>query len=95
MIKNRKLAKSIQDAGWGMFREFVEYKARWYGRTYVEIETFFPSSKLCNVCHTKNRMLTIDIRSWQCPVCQTVHDRDDNAATNILDEGLRLLSEVV
>ena len=95
MIKNRKLAKSIQDAGWGAFRGFVEYKARWYGRTYVEIDTFFPSSKLCSICGTKNRMLTLDIRSWQCPTCQTVHDRDENASQNILNEGLRLLSEAV
>jgi len=95
MIKNRRLAKSIQDAGWGMFRGFVEYKARWYGRTYVEIDTFFPSSKLCSLCGTKNRMLTLDIRSWQCPTCQTVHDRDENASQNILHEGLRLLSEAV
>jgi len=95
MIKNRRLAKSIQDAGWSRFREFVEYKARWYGRTYVEIDTFFPSSKLCSVCGTKNRMLTLDIRSWQCPTCRTVHDRDENASRNILNEGLRLLSEAV
>lgn len=95
MIKNRRLAKAIQDAGWGTFRRFVEYKASWYGRTYVEIDTFFPSSKLCNVCNAKNRMLTLDMRLWQCPVCKTVHDRDENAATNILNEGLRLLCEVV
>ena len=95
MIKNRRLAKSIQDAGWSRFREFIEYKARWYGRTYVEIDTFFPSSKLCSVCGTKNRMLTLDIRFWQCPTCQTVHDRDENASQNILNEGLRLLSGAV
>ena len=95
MIKNRRLAKSIQDAGWSRFREFIEYKAHWYGRTYVEIDTFFPSSKLCSVCGTKNRMLTLDIRLWQCPTCRTVHDRDENASQNILNEGLRLLSEAV
>lgn len=95
MIKNRRLAKSIQDSGWGMLRGLVKYKARWYGRTYVEIDTFFPSSKLCSVCGTKNRMLTLDIRSWQCSTCQTVHDRDENASQNILNEGLRLLSEAV
>ena len=95
MIKNRRLAKSIQDAGWSIFRGFVEYKAGWYGRTYVEIDTFFPSSKLCSVCGTKNRMLTLDIRSWQCPTCRTVHDKDENASQNILNEGLRLLSSVV
>ena len=95
MIKNRRLAKSIQDAGWSTFRELIEYKARWYGRTYVEIGTFFPSSKLCSVCGTKNRMLTLDIRFWQCPTCQTVHDRDENASQNILNEGLRLLSGAV
>ena len=95
MIKNRRLAKSIQDAGWSRFREFIEYKARWHGRTYVEVDTFFPSSKLCSVCGTKNRRLTLDSRSWQCPECLTVHDRDENASQNILNEGLRLLSAAV
>ncbi len=76
MIKNRRLAKSIQDAGWSRFRGSIEYKASRYGRTYVETDTFFPSSKLCSECGTKNRMLTLDIRFWQCPKCQAVHDHE-------------------
>ena len=95
MIKNQRLAKSIQDAGWSRFRELIEYKARWYGRTYVEIDIFFPSSKLCSVCGTINRMLTLDMRSWECPDCRTVHDRDGNASKNILNQGLTLLSYAV
>ncbi len=92
MIKNRKLAKAISDVSWGTFRQMMLYKANWYGRTVVIIDKFYPSSKLCNVCCEINPMLTLSIREWQCPKCLTVHDRDKNAAKNILNEGLRLLS---
>ena len=92
MVKNRKLAKAISDAGWGKFRRMVEYKAGWYGRTVVIIDSFYPSSKLCGKCGTKNAMLTLSDREWQCPVCRTIHDRDKNAARNILAEGKRILA---
>ncbi len=92
MVKNKRLAKAISDAGWGLFRQMVSYKAKWYGRTLVIIDRFFPSSKKCNMCGETNPMLTLSIRNWQCPKCQTVHNRDQNAAKNILAEGLRLLS---
>jgi len=92
MIKNRRLAKSISDAGWGMFRQMIIYKANWYGRTVVIIDKFYPSSKKCNECGEINPMLTLSIREWQCPKCGQTHDRDKNAAQNILAEGLRLLS---
>jgi putative transposase len=92
MVKNHKLAKSISDAAWGMFRQMLLYKANWYGRTVVIIDKFYPSSKLCHVCGEINPMLTLSIREWQCPKCKTILDRDQNAAKNILAEGIRLLS---
>lgn len=92
MVKNRKLSKSINDCGWGMFKQFVTYKADWYDRQVVFIDRFYPSSKMCSHCHEVNPMLTLSERNWICPSCRTIHDRDGNAATNILDEGLRLLN---
>ena len=91
MVKNKHLAKSINDAGWGMFCTMLKYKAEWEGKTYVEVNRFFPSSKTCNVCLHQVDKLPLDIRSWQCPNCQTIHDRDINAAMNIRNEGLRIL----
>lgn len=92
MVKNRRLAKAISDAAWGMFRRMLSYKAGWYGRTVVIINKFYPSSKKCNICGEINPMLTLSIREWQCPKCGTIHDRDKNASLNIVDEGLRLLA---
>lgn len=92
MVKNRRLARVISDAAWGTFIRLVEYKAAWYGRAFVQVDSFFPSSKLCHVCGAKNAMLTLNQREWQCPVCRTIHQRDRNAAKNILEEGLRLLA---
>jgi putative transposase len=92
MVKNHKLAKAISDASWGDFQRMVEYKSTWYGRAFVKVDSFYPSSKLCNKCGTKNAMLTLSDREWQCPVCRTIHDRDKNAARNILAEGKRILA---
>ena len=92
MVKNRALAKAISDASWGEFRRMIEYKSKWYGRTVVIVDRFFASSKLCNVCHEKNPMLTLSDREWKCAVCGTVHERDHNAAVNLLAEGLRILA---
>jgi len=92
MMKNHCLAGSIGDAGWGELIRQVKYKSEWNGRTAVEIDRFFPSSKLCGVCGFINQDLTLKDREWTCPRCQTWHDRDLNAANNILAEGLRILS---
>ena len=92
LIKNPKLAKPIADASWGEFTRQLTYKANWAGRTYVEIGRFFPSSKRCSCCGFIKDKLPLDIRSWQCPECGTTHDRDVNAAQNILAAGLAVLA---
>ncbi|KKK85125.1 hypothetical protein LCGC14_2776410, partial [marine sediment metagenome] len=85
MVKNHSLAKSIADAGWSQFVRFVEYKGEWYG-TYVEkIDRFFASSKICSDCRAKNALLKISDREWACSECGVLHDRDVNAAINILN----------
>lgn len=88
MLKNHNLAKSISDCSWSSFVNMLEYKSLWYDRDIRKIDTFYPSSKLCSNCGYKFEGLTLDIRAWTCPSCQTKHDRDVNAATNILYNGL-------
>jgi putative transposase len=88
MVKNHCLAKSIHDVGWGEFVRQLEYKAGWHGRTLVKIDTFFPSSKRCFACGHVLETLSLEEREWTCPKCGVHHDRDLNAARNILAEGL-------
>ncbi len=88
MLKNRRLAKSISDAGWSEFVRQLEYKAKWYGRTLVGIDKWYPSSKRCNACGYTLSTLSLNTRTWTCPSCRTAHDRDVNAAKNILTAGL-------
>lgn len=88
MVKNHKLARSISDAGWGMFKTFVEYKADWRGKNVVMIGRFEPSSKLHNTCGYINKDLTLSEREWLCPNCGELVLRDMNAAINILNFGL-------
>ncbi|HEU4784091.1 MAG TPA: RNA-guided endonuclease TnpB family protein [Ktedonobacterales bacterium] len=88
MGKHPTLAKAIHDVGWGAFIRMLEYKSIWYGRTLVKIDKWYPSSKRCSACGHMLDSLTLDIRQWTCPECGTVHDRDVNAAQNILAAGL-------
>ena len=81
--------KSISDAAFGEILRQLEYKSNWYGRTFHKIDRWYPSSKTCNCCGHKMDAMTLDIREWACPNCDSHHDRDLNAAKNILDEGLR------
>lgn len=90
MLKNKKLAKSISDVSWSKFVSNLMYKAKWYGKEVVLIDRWFPSSKTCHVCGYKKEDLQLKDRIWLCPVCETNHDRDINAAINIKKEGLRL-----
>jgi putative transposase len=92
MTKNRKLSQAISQIGWGMLCTMLKYKAEWAGKTYLEVDRFFPSSKTCSHCFHKIKELPLNIRSWDCPKCQTTHDRDINASINIRNEGLRILS---
>jgi len=88
MVQNHKLAKAISDVGWSEFVRQLEYKAAWYGRTFSKIDKFYPSSKRCFACGHILDSLPLDIRFWTCPECGVSHDRDINAAQNILAAGL-------
>ena len=92
MIKNHNLAKAISDCGWYELTRQLTYKAEWNGRTYIKIGRYVPSSQTCNICGFVNKNTKdLSIREWICPQCGTVHDRDVNAAINILNEGMRML----
>ena len=83
MVRHRRLSRSISDVGWGAFRQMLEYKAQWYGREVIVVDRFHPSSKLCSDCGHLLDALPLDVRSWTCPGCGVVHDRDVNAARNV------------
>lgn len=93
MERNKKLAKSVTDASFSRFVSMLEYKAEWYGRKIVKIDRFYPSTQLCSGCGYRNESVKglkgLKFRSWICPECGEVHDRDLNAARNILKEGLK------
>jgi len=92
MVQNRCLSKAISQVGWGQFCTMLKYKAEQEGKVYLEVDRFFPSSKTCHLCLNQVNSLPLDVRFWQCERCSTRHDRDVNAAINIRDEGLRILS---
>jgi len=95
MMKNHNLARSIQELSLYRFKEMLRYKADWYGNHIVEIDRFFPSSKLCSNCGHKNNELKLSDREWTCSSCGTKHDRDFNAAKNIKKEGKRILNNKI
>jgi putative transposase len=88
MIRNRRLARAISDCGWGEFRRQLAYKCAWYGRDLIVVDRWYPSSKTCSACGHLLAELPLDIRCWTCPSCRARHDRDINAAKNILAAGL-------
>ncbi|MBO6124183.1 MAG: transposase, partial [Methanobrevibacter sp.] len=95
MIRQGNLSRSIHEIGWGKLIEMIRYKSEWYGRKFVQINQWFPSSKRCNVCGEINHGLGRDEREWECPHCHSINQRDVNAAKNILDEALRATGSMV
>ena len=93
MVKNHKLAKHISDASWGTFVKLLEYKAGWNDKQVIKINRFYPSSKTCCECGWINQGLILSTREWTCKSCGVLHDRDINAAKNILKEGLKIYGQ--
>ncbi|TWH64647.1 putative transposase [Azomonas agilis] len=92
MIRNPKLSKAIADAGWGELMRQIQYKGEWAGRSIVQIDRWYPSSKRCSCCGHIVTTLPLNIRQWQCPECKSEHDRDSNAAANVKAAGLAVLA---
>ena len=94
MEQNNKLARNISDASWSRLVTMLIYKANWYGRKVVKVPNDYPSSQLCSICSYKNSITkSLNIRKWTCPKCGSIHDRDINAAKNILSKGIEILTK--
>ena len=91
MVRNHNERNAISDCGWGMFTNFLGYKLEGKGGKLIEVDRWFPSSKLCSNCFYQVSEMPLDVREWTCPHCGMHHDRDGNAATNIRAEGIRVL----
>jgi putative transposase len=87
MVKNRKLSRAISEQGWYQFRSYLKYKCNWYGRELIIINQWYPSSKTCSSCGSIQTKMPLNVREWTCPDCGSHHDRDINAAKNILAVG--------
>jgi len=92
MSQALNFGKSVADNAWGMFRTFLRYKLEEQGKYLVVIDKWYPSSKLCSVCEYKNDALDLSVRAWSCPDCGTPHDRDVNAAMNIRNEAVKMMT---
>jgi len=92
MLGNRRLSRALSDAAFGEIRRLLEYKAAWHGRTLVVVDRWYPSSKTCSCCGHVLKELALSVREWTCPACGACHNRDRNAAVNLLREGLRILT---
>lgn len=95
MLKNHKLAKSIQELSLYNFKNMLKYKALWYGKNVIEVDRFFPSTKICSCCGFKNDSLSLKDRTWRCENCHSEHDRDINAAINIKNEGIKIFNNKI
>ena len=90
MVKNRHLARSVSDVSWSKFLSMLEYKGAWYGTKIIQVSRWYPSSQVCSECGYQNPAVKdLKVREWTCPSCHAHHDRDVNAARNILREGLK------
>lgn len=93
MLKSKEQSKNISEVSWTTFRNLLEYKASWYGRIISVIDKSFPSRQLCSACGYQNKEVkNLGLRNWTCPICSSNHDRDLNASSNILKEGLRIIN---
>ena len=89
MFKNKKWAPKLQKISLYKLLNMIKYKAEWYGKTFIQVNRFYPSTKTCNTCGYKNKNITLKTRQWTCPICKTKHQRDINAAKNILNESIK------
>ena len=93
MLKNKRLSKAISEVSWSHFKELIEYKAVWYGKKVITVSKTFASSQLCSACNYQNKAVkNLSVRTWTCPSCNAVHDRDINASINLRNEAIRLLT---